>query len=136
VAIATVLISASLAAADAIAAPEARSHIGREIAGDSPAGAIVARKISSFLEITGTTVWLPVALVIGAAVVIVLARRRDLIARAFWGLPGRRAALAATGVGIVLAMPSNDTGIIVVAPALAIGAAAFFGPMLEPGKRV
>lgn len=135
VGIATVLMSASLAAADALSAPAARSHIGRELAGDTPVGPLIARKISSFIEITGTTIWLPVAIVIAASVAGLLLRRRDLIARGFWGMPGRRAALLATGVGLAAAMVSNDTGIIVVTPALVIAAAAFYGPLLAPRRR-
>lgn len=130
--IATMLVSGALAAVDALAAPAARSHIGREIAGETPVGPLVGRKLTSFLEITGTTIWLPVAIAIAVPVLVLLARRRNLLARGFWGLPGRRAALVASVVGCVAAMASNDTGIIVVAPALVMAAAAFYAPLLAP----
>lgn len=132
IAIATLLLAGSLAAADALAAPAARSHVGREIAGETPVGPLIGRKVSSFLEITGTTIWLPVAIVVAGPAILLLVRRRNLLARGFWGMPGCRAALIGVAVGSVAAMVSNDTGIIVVAPALVVGAPAFYGPLLAP----
>jgi hypothetical protein len=132
VAIATVLMSAALAVADALAAPAARSHIGRELAGETPVVPLIARKLASFLEITATTIWLPVAVVIVVPAILLVVRRGGLLARGFWGAPGRRAALVGVAAGCVAAMVSNDTGIIVVAPALVVGAAAFYGPLMAP----
>lgn len=132
IAIATVLLVGGLAAADALAAPEARSHIGREIAGQTPAAALVVRKITSFLRITGTTIWLPVSVVIAVPMIALLRRRANLLARGFWGSPARRGALIAVAVGCVAGMGANDTGIIVVAPALVVTAAAFYTPLLAP----
>lgn len=130
VGLATTLIAGTLAAVDALASPATRSHIGREIAGGTPVGPLIGRKITSFIEITGTTIWLPVAVAIAVPIALLLFRRANLLARGFWGLPGRRRALVAIAVGCLAAMPSNDTGILVVAPAAVIGAAAFYVPLL------
>jgi hypothetical protein len=132
IAIATVLLSGSLAAADALASPESRSHIGREVSGGTPVGPLVGRKLRSLVTITATTVWLPAALALAGPALILLARRPDVGARGLWGKPARRAALWALAVGCVCALGSNDTGIIVVAPALVFGAAAFYAPLLVP----
>ena len=132
IAITTVLLVGGLAAADALAAPEARSHIGREIAGQTNAAALVVRKVTSFLRITATTIWLPVSIVIAAPMIVLLRRRANLLARGFWGSPARRSALVAVAVGCVAGMGANDTGIIVAAPALVVTAAAFYGPLLAP----
>ncbi|MGH2784411.1 MAG: hypothetical protein ACRDJ1_04065 [Actinomycetota bacterium] len=136
IAIATVLLTGSLAAADALSEPASRSHIGREIAGQTEVGALVVRKLTSFLEITVNTIWLPVSILIAVPILVFVWRRRNLLARGFWGTPARRAALIGVGVGCVAAMASNDTGIIVVAPALVVSAAAFYGPLLAPPAAV
>ncbi|MEX2554781.1 MAG: hypothetical protein WEB06_04015 [Actinomycetota bacterium] len=133
--IATVLAASTLAVLDVLSSPESRSHIGRELAGGTPVGPLIGRKLSSFLEITGTTIWLPVAIVISVPVLLLLLRRMDLLARGFWGMPGRRAALVAAVVGGAAAMASNDTGIIVVTPTFLLAAAAFYGPLLAPPRR-
>jgi hypothetical protein len=132
IAIATVLVSASFTAADALRAPAVRSHIGREITGATPVGALVTRKLSGLVHITLTTVWLPVALVIAGSAAAIMRRRSNLTARALWGRPGTRAALWAIAAGSVFALGSNDTGIMTAAAALAIGAAAFYEPFLVP----
>ena len=132
IAIATALLSATLAAADALASPEASSHIGREISGRTPAGALVVRKLTSLVKITATTVWLPVTIVIAGTAALLFLRRRDLLGRAMWGKPARRAALWASCVGAIFAMGSNDTGIITVAAAAPIVAATFYGALLTP----
>jgi len=132
IAVATVLLVGGLAAADALAAPEIRSHIGREIAGQTPAGALVVRKVTSFFRITATTIWLPVSIVIAVPMALLVRRRANLLARGFWSLPSLRSALIAIAVGCVAAMGANDTGIIVVAPALVLTAAALYEPLLAP----
>jgi hypothetical protein len=130
--IGTVLLVGGLAAADALAAPEIRSHIGREIAGQTPASALVVRKVTSFFKITATTIWLPVSIVIAVPMALLVRRRANLLARSFWGLPSLRSALIAVAVGCGAAMGANDTGIIVVAPALVLTAAALYEPLLAP----
>ena len=132
IAIATIFLSASLAAADALSAPESSSHIGREIAGKTAVGALVTRKLTSLVKITVTTVWLPATILIAGSAFLLLARRRDLVARAMWGRPATRAALTAAVVGSTFAMISNDTGIITVAAAAPIAAACFYGALLTP----
>jgi hypothetical protein len=132
VAIATILLSGTLAAIDALGAPEARSHIGREIAGQTSVTSLVGRKATSLVKITATTVWLPATVLIGASVLLILLRRRDLFARAMWGRPAARAAMASALVGCVFAMGANDTGIITVAAAVPFLAASFYGALLAP----
>lgn len=132
IAIATVLLASSIALADALAAPAARSHIGREITGGTSVGPLVGRKLTALVRITSTTIWLPAVVLIAGPIAVLLARRRDLLARGFWGMSARRAALWAIATGCVFALGSNDTGIIVAAPAVAIASAAFYIPLLAP----
>jgi hypothetical protein len=134
IAVATVLLSASLAVADALSSSETASHIGRELVGRTAVGSLVARKLTSLVKVTTTTVWLPAAAVIAGLAVLLLVRRRDLVARAMWGKPAARAALWGGVVGCAFALVSNDTGIITVAAAAPIIGAAFYGPLLVPDQ--
>jgi hypothetical protein len=135
IATATVLIAASLAAADALGSPESRSHIGRELVGGTAAGPLIARKLASLVRVTFTTVWLPFTVVIAGTVAALWPRRPDLVARAMWGRPACRAALRALMVGSACALVSNDTGIMTVAAASAVAAACFYQPFLAPASR-
>lgn len=130
IAIATVLLSASLAAADALLSPDTASHIGRAVSGHTAVGPLVTRKLTSLVTITATTVWFPATVVIGGSALVLVLRRRDLVGRAMWGSPGTRAALWAAVVGSACSLVSNDTGIITVAAAAPIVAAGFYGPFL------
>jgi hypothetical protein len=134
IAIATVLLSGSLAAADALSSPGAASHIGREISGHTAVGPLVGRKLTSLVKVTATTAWFPSTLVMAGSALVLLVRRRDLAGRAMWGKPATRAALWATVVGSFFALVSNDTGIITVAAAAPIVAAAFYAPLLAPNQ--
>jgi hypothetical protein len=134
VAIATLLLSASLAAVDALGAPEARSHIGNEVAGRTAVPSLVGRKLTSLAKVTTTTAWLPAVIVIGGTAALLMVRRRDLYARAMWGRPAARGALAAGIVGCLFAMASNDTGIITVGAAAPFLAAGFYGALLVPDQ--
>jgi hypothetical protein len=134
IATATVLIAASLAAADALASPESRSHIGRELVGGTAPGALIARKLTSLVRVTFTTAWLPFAVAVAGSVAALTARRPDLVARALWGRPARRAALRALLVGFACALVSNDTGIMTVAAATAVAAPCFYQPFQTAGS--
>jgi hypothetical protein len=130
IALATILLSASLAVADAFSSPGSASHIGRELSGRTAVGPLVARKLSSLVKVTATTVWLPAAAIVFGSAMLLIARRRDLVARAMWGNPAMRSALWAAVTGCALALVSNDTGIITVAVAAPIVAAGFYGPFM------
>lgn len=126
IAIATVFVSATFAAADALRSPEAQTHIGRAFGGETAIGPLVGRKLGSLLHITFTTIWLPALVVFAGAPALLALRRRMLVARGLWGHPSTRAALWAAGVGAVAALASNDTGVITAAPLAMFGAASFF----------
>ena len=97
-------------------------------------GALVARRSTSFVKITATTVWLPATVAIAGSALVLAARHRDVVARGMWGHPARRAALWAVAIGWIVATVSNDGGIITVAAAAPIAAACFYGPLLAPDQ--
>ena len=130
IAIATVSVASVTSALDAAASPDVQSHIGRELAGRTPVLPLIERKLTGLVETTLTTIWLPVAVAVAVPAILLAWRRRNLLARGFWGLPGRRAALVGAGVGCIAGLVSNDTGIVPAAQALVVATAAFYTPLL------
>lgn len=126
VAIATVLLAGIVAAWDHLAAPQAQTHIARA-AGDT---ATLGRKAGAALRLAAGSYW-TAAVLIPALIAAALARRRSaLLARGLWGMPHRRAALAACVVAATGSIAFNDAGVIAAALTALAATAALLHALL------
>jgi len=134
IAAATLAVTGLLIAVDALRSSQSQSHVARAVEGRSSVTAILSKKISAQWQITAHTIWTPAILIFATAIVVILWRRRDRVARvAEWHVLLKTALLAAL-VGSVAGFLFNDGGVITAAPIALFAATTFFALLLDrPG---
>ena len=133
IAVATLVVTGLLIGVDALRTSGAQSHVARAVEGKSGVGAIISRKVHLQYVTTFHTIWTPAILVFAGAIVVVLWRRRDLVARAMEWHTQLRAALLAALVGGIAGFVFNDGGVLVTAPIAMFSASVVFTALLTPG---
>jgi hypothetical protein len=133
IAVATLAVTGLLIGVDALRSSGSQSHVARAVEGTSHPWAIITRKVRLQWVTTVHTIWTPAILVFAGAVVLIVWRRRDLVARALEWHPLLRPALIAAVVGAVAGFSFNDGGVLVVAPIAMFAAVTVLTALLSPG---
>lgn len=122
IAIATVLVAGVAALADFLSSPQTQTLVSNVAA--SGASDVLGDKVGAALRLAAASYWTGGIAIAAGAATLIAARRRALAARALWGHPHLRAALAAAAVACVTAVAFNDAGVVAAAFIALIVAAA------------